>query len=155
MEQIEEGLDLIWLLFVITHVGQKCLLWVIAGGRMTRRIRVQGCFLFACGFVCLLAFRMVLIVGGVVAFLSGKIKVMNISVVNLKTMVIMDLSCFGFHLLGQRVHGVCHNGGQRINRILRSVWIWETTLIPISYQKENCSRRLKTGSLESFLICFT
>lgn len=57
MEQIEEGLDLIWLLFVITHVGQKCLLWVIAGGRMTRRIRVQGCFLFACGFVCLLAFR--------------------------------------------------------------------------------------------------
>lgn len=72
MEQIEEGLDLIWLLFVITHVGQKCLLWVIAGGRMTRRIRVQGCFLFACGFVCLLAFRMVLIVGGVVALFSGK-----------------------------------------------------------------------------------
>lgn len=100
MEQIEEGLDLIWLLFVITHEGQKCLLWVIAGGRMTRRIRAQGCFLFACGFVCLLAFRMVLIVGGVVAFFSGEIKAMNISLVNLKTMVIMDLRWFGFSSSG-------------------------------------------------------
>lgn len=35
MEQIEETLDLIWLVFVITHTGHKCLFRLISSGGMT------------------------------------------------------------------------------------------------------------------------
>lgn len=44
MEQIKGGLDLIWLLFVITHVGQKCLLRVITWWKNDKKDLSAGMF---------------------------------------------------------------------------------------------------------------